>query len=149
MVTSTNRLLDRGTLAQAGPLIGVCTVALTAAFVGIIGLASGGTPGVVGRLPVYVLASAVGFVVALLAVDSGGANGMSALRRASAVGVGGFVMLSLGAEGVIYAATHPDAVVVSHLFVYLLSAAIIASGLGYWAVHNRRLVRALVRGSRV
>ena len=149
MVTSRNTLLERRTLARAGPLIGVCTVALTAAFVGVIGLASGATGGVVGRLPLYVLASAVLFVATLLAAEDSRNGGVTTLTRAATVGVGGFLLLGLGAEGIVYAVTHPDAVVASHLFVYLLSAVIIASGLGYWAVRNRGLVRALVRGSRV
>ncbi|MFB6117432.1 hypothetical protein [Halosegnis sp.] len=149
MDTTTGGLLERETLARAGPLIGLCTVALTAAFVGVIGLASGATGGVVGRLPLYVLASAVAFVATLLAAEDRRGGGVTTLIRAGVVGAVGFVLLGLGTEGVIYAVTNPDAVVASHLFVYLLSAAIIASGLGYWAVQNRGLVRALIRGSRI
>jgi hypothetical protein len=55
----------------------------------------------------------------------------------------------LGVEGVLYAWTHPGRVVASHLFVYLLSAAIIASGLGYWGVRNWHDVHDVVGYSRL
>lgn len=131
-------------LARTGSLIALCTVALTAAFVGVLALVSGETGGAVGRLPLYVLASAVVFVATLLAADGTGTDGVTALVRAGVVGVGGFVLLALGIEGINYAVMNPDAVVASHLFVYLLSAAIIASGLGYWSVRNWRDVSAAV-----
>ena len=102
MATSRDPLFDRGRLVGTGPLvaaIGGCTLVLTAVFVGVVALVSGETAGLVERLPLYVLASAVAFLAVLL--------------------------------------------VASHLFVYLLSAAVIASGLGYWAARNRRDVRDL------
>lgn len=134
-------------LARTGSLIGLCTVALTAAFIGVLALVSGETDGVVGRLPLYVLASAVVFVATLLVADGGGTGGVTALVRAAVAGVGGFVLLALGVEGIIHAVMNPGAVVASHLFVYLLSAAIIASGLGYWSVRNWRDVSAVVSTS--
>lgn len=147
MALSRNRLRNTDVLARTGSLIGLCTVALTAAFVGVLAIVSGETAGVVGRLPLYVLASAVVFVATLLAADETGTEGVTALVRAAVAGVSGFVLLALGAEGIIYAVTNPDAVVASHLFVYLLSAAIIASGLGYWSVRNWRDVSAAVSTS--
>lgn len=147
MALSRNRLQNTDVLARTGSLIALCTVALTAAFVGVLAIVSGETAGAVGRLPLYVLASAVVFVATLLAADETGTEGLTALVRAAVAGVGGFVLLALGVEGIIYAVTNPDAVVASHLFVYLLSAAIIASGLGYWSVRNWRDVTAAVSTS--
>jgi hypothetical protein len=144
MALSRSGLRNTGELARTGSLIGLCTVALTAAFVGVLALVSDETAGVVGRLPLYVLASAVVFVATLLRADETGTDGVTALMRAAVAGVGGFVLLALGVEGIIHAVTNPDAVVASHLFVYLLSAAIIASGLGYWSVRNWRDVSAVV-----
>jgi hypothetical protein len=144
MALSRNRLRDTGVLARTGSLIGLCTAVLTAAFIGVLALVSGETAGAVGRLPLYVLASAVVFVATLLASDGRGTDGITALVRAAVAGVGGFVLLALDVEGIIYAVTNPDAVVASHLFAYLLSAAIIASGLGYWSVRNWRDVSAAV-----
>lgn len=147
MALSRNRLRNTNVLARTGSLIGLCTVTLTAAFVGVLAIVSGETAGAVGRLPLYVLASAVVFVATLLAADETGTEGVTALVRAAVAGVSGFVLLALGVEGIIYAVTNPDAVVASHLFVYLLSAAIIASGLGYWSVRNWRDVSAVVSTS--
>jgi len=147
MATSANGYLERDVLARAGPLICATTLALTAAFLGIVGIVSGETGGLVGRLPLYVLAGSVGFVGALLAVEHSEYYGRPALATASGVGIVGFVMIGLGTEGVVYGLTNPDAVVASHLFVYLLSAAIVASGVGYWTVRNWRDVTTAVNTS--
>ena len=146
MATSRDPLFDRGRLVGTGPLvaaIGGCTLVLTAVFIGVVALVSGETAGLVERLPLYVLASAVAFLAVLLVVDHSRTHGATVLARAATVAAVGFVTVSLGSEGVVYAARHPETVVASHLFVYLLSAAVIASGLGYWAARNRRDVRDL------
>jgi hypothetical protein len=148
MATSRDSLFDKGQgrLAGIGPLVAAiagCTLVLTAVFVGVVALASGQTAGLVGRLPLYVLATAVAFLAVLLAADHARTHGMTVLARAAGVAVVCFVTVSLGTEGVVYAVRYPETVVGSHLFVYLLSAAVIASGLGYWAARNRRDVREL------
>ena len=148
MATSNSGTLGREQLGQLGPLVGVialCTAALTAMFVGVVGLASGQMTALVSRLPLYVLTSAVVFVGTLVVVDHGRYHGRTVLTSASVAGLAGFVTVSLGTEGVVYAVTNPGGVVTSHLFVYLLSAAIIASGMGYWVACNRREVRNLAR----
>lgn len=139
--------MERDVLVRAGPLICATTLALTAAFLGIVGIVSGAAAGIVGRLPLYVLAGSVGFVAALLAAEHSQYYGREALVSATAVGVVGFVMIGLGTEGVVYGLTHPDAVVASHLSVYLLSAAMIASGVGYWSVRNWRDVTRMMQTS--
>jgi FtsH-binding integral membrane protein len=148
MATSRNSLLDRGRLAGTGPLVAAiagCTLVLTAVFVGVVALASGQTAGAVGRLPLYVLATAVAFLAVLLVADHDRTHGATILARAITVAVCSFVTVSLGTEGAVYAVRYPETVVGSHLFVYLLSAAVIAAGLGYWAARNRRDVRDLAR----
>lgn len=135
---SARRFVDREAFARTGPVIVVCTLALTATFVGVVGLVSGKAGGVVARFPLYVLAGAVVFVGALLVLEQSRHDGRTVLAGAALVGAVGFVLASLGTEGIVYALTYPDDVVASHLFVYLLSAAIIASGLGYWSVRNWR-----------
>jgi hypothetical protein len=142
-----NDSVRREVLVRAGPLIAACTLALTAAFIGVVALLSGAAAGVVARLPLYVLAGAVGFVGALLAVEHSRRTGQSALATAAVTGVVGFVLIGFGTEGIVYALTRPDAVVASHLFVYLLSAALIASGLGYWSVRNWSDLSRLLRRS--
>lgn len=147
MATSSGGFVDRAAVGQSWPLvaaIGVCTVALTTAFVGIMAVASGNATGILGRLPVYVLVSSIAFVGVLLTVDGRYQAGTAGLVQAAAAGVGEFVLLLLATEGVLHAVRNPEAVVASHLFVYLLSAAVIASGLGYWAVRNWQEVRGVV-----
>jgi len=150
MATSRNSRFDRGRFAGTGRLvaaIGGCTVVLTAVFVGIVALVSGQTDGVVARLPLYVFVTAVAFLSVLLVADHARTHGVTVLARAVTVAIVCFVTASLGTEGVVYALRHPQTVVESHLFVYLLSAAVIAAGLGYWVARNRRDVRELVRSS--
>jgi hypothetical protein len=147
MATKSGDYLDRDGLGQSGPLltgIGVCTALLTASFLGMVALAAGAATGLVARMPLYVLGSSVSFVGVLLAVDDRHRDGSVVLARASGAAVTTFVLGVLGAEGVVYALTSPEAVVASHLFVYLLSAAIIASGLGYWGVQHWGEVRSVV-----
>lgn len=54
--------------------------------------------------------------------------------------VGAVVFVGLGSEGVRYALVRPDTVLSSSLLVYLVAAALVASGLGYWSVRNWRLL---------
>ena len=147
MATTSGGHLDGTELGISGPLvagIGVCTALLTASFLGMVGLASGSASGFVARMPLYVLGSSVSFVVVLLAVDDRTGDGSVVLARATGAALVTFVLSVLAAEGVVYALTEPGAVVASHLFVYLLSAAIIASGLGYWGTRHWQEVRTAV-----
>jgi hypothetical protein len=141
---SATRIVDGETFARVGALMAVCTVALTATFVGVVGLASGENTAVVSRLPLYVLAGAVTFVVSVLVLEESRHDGRAVLVVAAGVAATGFVLAALGTEGVVYAANSPDRVVASHLFVYLLSAALVASGVGYWSVRNWRSLGAAV-----
>ena len=78
------RRFDRETLLQRGTLVGVlalCTVTLTAVFVGIVGLASGQTTALVARLPVVIAGGSKGTDRETLAMVRGamdaGADGVS------------------------------------------------------------------------
>jgi hypothetical protein len=149
MATSGKRRIDRDILVETGSVIGVCTVTLTAVFVGLVGLLSGEATGMVTRLPLYVLVSSLVFLAALIVMDHSQYHGQTILIRALVGGIAGFLVVTLGTEGIVYALTHPERVVVSHLFVYLLSAAIIASGIGYWSVLNWRDVNKMINYSRL
>lgn len=127
-------------VARTGALVGVCTAALTAAFVGIAAIVTGNAAGVVERLQFYILAGAVTFVGGLLVLEESRHRGQTVLTGATAAGVVGFLLLGLGSEGVRYALAQPEIVLSSSLFVYLVAAALIASGVGYWSVRNWQLV---------
>jgi len=144
MATSSKRLFDRGLLVETGPLLGVWTALLTATFLGVVALVSGAATGLVARFPLYVLGGAVIFVAVLLVLDHSRHRAKTVLFRAVAGTAGGFVLSALAAEGVVYTLTSPGSVVASHLFVYLLSAALVASGLWYWTVRNWNDVNSLM-----
>jgi len=147
MATSSPQVFDRNALTDAGPLLGVWTALLTATFLGVVALLSGSVAGLVARLPLYVLGGAVTFVGVLLVLDHARTHGRVVLGHALAAAGGGFVLYSLATEGVLYALTSPGDVVASHLFVYLLSAALVAAGLWYWSVRNWNDVDGLLGAS--
>jgi len=145
-MATRDSLLDGRGVAGFGPLVATlcgCTVVLTAVFLGGVALAAGRAGEFVARLPLYVLASAVAFIAVLLVADHARTHGTAILARAAGVALVGFATVSLGTEGVVDALRHTDTVVYSHLFVYLLSAAVVVSGVGYWAARNYRDVRDL------
>lgn len=145
MATTSGGYIERTGLGSGSLVagIGVCTALLTASFLGMVGLASGSAVGLVARMPLYVFGGSVSFVGALLVADDP-EDGAVVLARAAGAAIVTFALAVLSAEGVVYALTEPGAVVASHLFVYLLSAAVIASGLGYWGVRHWDGVRTAV-----
>jgi hypothetical protein len=136
MATARGRRYDVESLGQAGALVAVCTLVLTASFVGLLALVAGRATGVSARLPLYVLGMAAAFVGAILWFESRSFDGRTTLATAGTVGFGTFVLALLGAEGVVYTLTNPGEVVASQLVFYFLAAGMIATGLGYWAVHH-------------
>jgi len=145
-MATRDSLLDGRGVAGFGPLVATlfgCTIVLTAVFLGGVALVAGRAAGFVARLPLYVLASAVAFIAVLLVADHARAHGTTVLGRAVGVAAVGFATVSLGTEGLVDALRYTDTVVGSHLFVYLLSTAVVASGVGYWAARNYRDVRKM------
>ena len=138
MATSLERTVDRSMLARTGALVGICTAVLTAAFVGVVALVSGHAAGVGGRLQFYILAGAVAFVGSLIVLDESRHREKTVILGAAGTGIAGLVLVGLGSEGVMYAVSAPETVLSSSLLVYLVAAALIASGLGYWSVRNWR-----------
>ena len=134
----------RPVLARVGSLVAGSTVALTLAFFGILALSSGSVDGVGNRVPFYVLAAAVTFAAALFVLDRRSRDGRGLLAVSVAVAVAAFVLVTLGLEGVAYAVTYPGETVGTNRLLYLLSAALVTTGLGYWVSnHWRELRRAL------
>jgi uncharacterized membrane protein len=131
--------MDRGeSLARVGALVGGCTLVLTAAFVGVVALVSGLSPGLNTRLPVYVLVMAGSFVGTLLVVERRRRDGRQIIVTATGVGTAVFVLVALAGEGVSYAAANPAEVFDPTLILYLLAAGLIGTGLGYWGVRHWR-----------
>lgn len=135
------RFTDRARLGRVGAVVGTCTAALTASFVGLVALAGGDAAGAVSRLPGYVLAMALTFVAGVVLFEESRHEGRRALAAAAGAAVVAFVVVGLGTEGVVYALRYPDRVVGSQLFAYLLSAGLIGTGVGYWGWRNWRGLR--------
>lgn len=135
---------DREVFARLGAAVTACTFALTASFVGVVAVASGEAVGLAGRFPWYVLLSAAAFVATVLALETGGHGARKVLGSATTVAVGTFVLATLAVEGVLFALSGAN--LGAHLLAYLLAAALISTGLGYWAVnHWRELARGRLR----
>ena len=116
---------------------------LTAAFVGVLALVSGGNDGLGGRLPAYVLVMAVAFVgFVVLAEQFGGASrsldGRRVIGTASGFALAVLVTVALSGEGVVYAVRNPEQVVASEVFLYFVAAGLIGTGLGYWGLRHWR-----------
>ena len=135
---------DPTVYGRLGLLVVACTAALTLAFVGVVSLATGHAGNVGGRVPFYVLGTALAFVASLLVVDGHRRDGRMVLAVAGAVAGVTFVLLSLGAEGLRYAVVHPENVLVTSSGLYLVAAGLIGTGVGYWALsHWRELAHAV------
>ena len=128
----------RGLLTPALVSVVVFSLVLTAAFVGLVGLLTGEAVHTADRLPLYVLAGAVAFLLALLKLDSREVDGLVVLLSTTGIGIGVGILVGLAGEGVAYATAQPEAVLTSHLLVYFLAASIICSGLGVWSVRHWR-----------
>jgi hypothetical protein len=125
-----------GTRAAVG--VAGLTVLLTCAFVGVLAFASPGTPDVGSRLAYYVLAAALVFVAAVFRLDDYDREGTTVLSAVTAVAAVAFVLVSLAAEGVIYALDNPGELVASQLLLYFAAAALICTGVGVWGLHHWR-----------
>lgn len=122
---------------RLGGVVLSSTLGLTMAFFGIVALVTGNAGGALGRLPLYVLGMAATFVGALVVLEELHAEAGTILVAAAVLSAANFLLLSLAAEGLVFALRHPSAVVSSHQFVYVLSAGMIATGLGFWLARHR------------
>ncbi|WP_136715856.1 hypothetical protein [Halorientalis salina] len=136
MATARRRRFDVEALGRAGALVAICTLVLTASFVGLVALLSGQAPGVSGRLPLYVLGMATAFVGTILLFEAQGIDGRTIIATAGSVALGTFIFLTLGGEGIVHVVRNPGQVVASQLLFYFLAAGMIGTGLGYWGIQH-------------
>lgn len=116
----------------------VSTLFLTSAFFGIVAVITGSVSAFERRLPIYVLLSALAFVTVVLVLEDANEPGAPILVSTIVVGAMALVGFSLAGEGLLYAEANPDEVASSQLIFYFVAAALICTGLGYWAVHHWR-----------
>lgn len=123
---------------RVGGLILASTVVLTASFIGLVAFLTGFVSAIEQRLPIYVLLTAIIFVVVLVSLDNEDAPGRPVIVTTITVAALGFLLLTLSGEGLRYAVAKPDELVSSQLVFYFVAAALFCSGVGFWALHHWR-----------
>jgi cyanate permease len=126
----------RNELARAGLFVVASTIALTASFLGVVGLLSGEVTGLNDRLPVYVLTMALSFVVAIVVLEEEYRQPVESLQLSAFVGSVTFLLVTFGGEGIAYLLQNSEQVVASQILFYILAAGLIATGLGYWTLNH-------------
>lgn len=129
---------DTEYFARTSGLVVLFTIVLTTNFIGVMALLTGEASGTMARLPWYVFLAAVVFVAVIIVMEAADAAGQLVLRAAVTASVLGFGLIVLAGEGVVFAVEQPSDVFNSRLLLYFLSAAVIATGLGYWALRHWR-----------
>ena len=138
----------RPVLARVGAFVVGSSLALTLAFFGLLAVATGSAAGLSERVPFYVLAAAVTFAAALVGLDRPSWDGRDLLFYSICVAVAAFVLVTLGLEGVVFAINYPGESFASRRFLYLLSLALVATGLGYWGLcHWKEIARSIRRSA--
>ncbi len=123
---------------RVGGLILASTVVLTASFIGVVAFLTGFVSAMEQRLPIYVLLTAVIFVVVLVSLDDENAPGGPVIVTTITIAALGFLLLTLSGEGLRYALARPGKLVSSQLVFYFVAAALFCSGVGFWALHHWR-----------
>ena len=131
-------LLPREAVPKAVALIAASTLVLTTAFLGVLAVVEGGNPGIGDRVPVYLLLASAVFVAFIVLLEHRSLDGRTVIVSTTAIAVVTGALLWLVGEGLVYVWNDPDALIASHLVVYLLSAAVACTGLFYWTLNHWR-----------
>lgn len=130
---------DRRTYyARTAGLAAASTLVITASFVGVLSLVQGEFAAIGGRIPYYLVGTAVIFLGMIFVLEEHNADGREIIAIASIFSVLGFVLIVLSVEGVRFAYTNPGEVFVSRLVLYFLAAALLGTGIAYWGLHHWR-----------
>jgi hypothetical protein len=125
-------------VVRVSTLVGGFTLALTAAFFGVIAFVQDEVVGIGDRIPFYLLATAIIFVVALYVLDSRELEGLTVLAVVLGFTAVSFVLILFGAEGIFYAQANTDKVLSTNLVLYLLAAGLFCTGIGLWGLRHWR-----------
>jgi hypothetical protein len=121
-------------LARVGLPVVASTAVFTLAFFGILALVTGQTPRLGLRVPVYAFGGATTFVGAIVGLEQLRRDGRAVIVVASALAIGTLGTLLLCGEGALYVARNAGTLVESRLFLYLIAAGLVSTGLVYWSV---------------
>lgn len=119
-------------------LITVSTIFLTASFMGILAFVSGADMNVSGRLPWYLVIGAGTFVGSIVLLEQAESEGYTIIVTTIVTSVAMFILTLLAVEGVIFMSRYPEEVINSQTILYLVSAAMVGVGLGYWGFNHWR-----------
>ena len=134
--------MDRKLAATAVGLVVASTLLTASAMMGALALLTGSAPGVGSRVPYYVLGGAAVFTALVVWLEVRIDDGLTIISVSLTVGIVALVAIGLGVEGLYFGYRRPGRML-SNLFVYLLAAGLISTGVIFWAVrHWRELTRS-------
>lgn len=119
-------------------IIAACTVILTFSLLGILAIVSGDLTATSDRLPWYLVVGALAFVASIVLLEGHGATGREIIVTASITAIWSFVLIALAIEGLRFTVQQPEEVFVSRTLLYFLAAALMGTGVAYWALHHWR-----------
>ncbi|WP_049981840.1 hypothetical protein [Halolamina rubra] len=125
-------------LVRMAAIVGCCSLLLTASFVGVLAIVSGNVGDLGTRIPAYLIVMAVAFVVTVVALERNEIDGRLILMTTVVISGVTFLLSLLAVEGVYYTIRSPAAVFNTQLVYYMLSAGLVATGLGYWSLNHWR-----------
>ena len=125
-------------VGRASALVAVSTLALTASFIGVLAILEGQTAGIRGRHPWYLVVGCATFVTMVIFLEGHSNSGKAILTTAGIVTVLSYVSITLTVEGLVYMIRFPETVFVSQLMLYFVAAGLLATGIGFWALHHWR-----------
>lgn len=125
-------------IARIAVVIVICTLVLTANFIGIIAAIEGDLSDFADRIPWYLLVAAAVFVATIVLLELNDADGRTIIASALFAGVVSFFLVIFGVEGVIFTVQNPETVFVEQLILYFVAASLVATGVGFWALRHWR-----------
>ena len=129
--------MDRTLVATAVGLVAASTLLTASAMMGGLALFTGSAIGIGSRVPYYVLGGAAVFTALVVWLELRIDDGLTIISVSLAVGVVALLLIGLGVEGLYFGYRNPQRML-SNLFVYLLAAGLISTGVIFWAVRHWR-----------
>lgn len=128
----------KGFLFRGTFIVTVSTVILTSSFIGIVALIAGEPVTVGNRLPYYLILMGLVFVAIILLLEEYGSEPRITILTATISAIIALLVSLLGVEGFLYAISNPALVFDEQLVFYFIAAALIATGVTYWAIKHWR-----------
>lgn len=129
--------MERKYLGVFVSLIAASTLVVTASLIGVLALTEGLVDGAGGRIPYYVLAAAIVFVVLVVFLEYKLDDGSLIITTSSVVAAVSLVAVALSFEGIMFAVENQTSLF-ANLLPYFLAAGLISTGLIIWGVNHWR-----------